>query len=147
MARKLHRISEKDALSLPGAIWMTYGSPFQNGEFNYSIQKERVFVIVTVLIGSNKIHTEFFLIAAKFSGSISTAISFMAAFWWFYVIVIDATYSANLIAFLAVDIQRPPFETLSELADNNEYLVGVVGGTAWMDEMRVLKYNVLFNRI
>ena len=61
----------------------------------------------------------------------------MAAFWWFYVIVIDATYSANLIAFLAVDIQRPPFETLSELADQNEYLIGVVGGTAWMDEMRV----------
>ena len=61
----------------------------------------------------------------------------MAAFWWFYVLVIDATYSANLIAFLAVDIQRPPFETLSELADQNEYLIGVVGGTAWMDEMRV----------
>ena len=63
-------------------------------------------------------------------------------------IVIDATYSANLIAFLAVDIQRPPFEKLNELADQNEYLIGVVGGTAWMDEMRVkIILYILHNQI
>ena len=92
--------------------------------------------------------TPYSFFAARFSGSISAAISCMAAFWWFYVIVIDATYSANLIAFLAVDIQRPPFETLSELADQNEYLIGVVGGTAWMDEMRVnIILYILHNQI
>ena len=76
-------------------------------------------------------------ITATFRGPISVTVFVIVAFWWFYVIVIDATYSANLIAFMAIEKEHPPFETLSELADNNDYLIGVVGGTAWVDEMRV----------
>ena len=43
----------------------------------------------------------------------------------------------NLIAFLAVDIRQPPFETLEQLADHPLYKLGTLGGTAWVDEMRV----------
>lgn len=69
----------------------------------------------------------------------------MAIFWWFYIIVIVSTYGANLIAFLAVDIRHPPFETLEELADKPMYKLGTLGGTAWVDEMRVsfVSFNYL----
>ena len=76
-------------------------------------------------------------IPATTPGSLSATTFIIATFWWFYVIVIDATYSANLTAFFTIEKEHAPFETLSELADNNEYLIGVVGGTAWVDEMRV----------
>ena len=41
------------------------------------------------------------------------------------------------MAFLTVDIHKPPFKTLAELAEVPEYKLGTLGGTAWLDEMRV----------
>lgn len=66
----------------------------------------------------------------------------MAIFWWFYIIVIVATYGANLIAFLAIDIRQPPFETLEELANNDFYRIGTIGGTAWADELKVRNFII-----
>lgn len=45
------------------------------------------------------------------------------------------------MAFLTVDIETPPFETLDELADLSYYKLGTVGGTAWVDEMRVRNFR------
>ncbi len=62
----------------------------------------------------------------------------MVSFWWLYALVLLATYTGNLIAFLAVENSRPPFQTLLELATQQHgYEMGTQGGTAWEDEMKV----------
>ena len=53
-----------------------------------------------------------------------------------------ATFGANLIAFLAVDVRQAPFQTLEQLAEHPLYKLGTLGGTAWVDEMRVSLVNV-----
>ena len=65
------------------------------------------------------------------------AVCVMVSFWWLYAIVIIATYTGNLIAFLTVENTRPPFQTLMELATQQQYEMGTLGGTAWEYEMKV----------
>nr|KAG5688357.1 hypothetical protein BaRGS_032925 [Batillaria attramentaria] len=50
--------------------------------------------------------------------------------WWLFSIVIGATYSGNLIAFLTVQIEDKPFETLAELLDQDTYSWGSLGKTS-----------------
>ncbi|XP_060603081.1 glutamate receptor ionotropic, kainate glr-3-like [Ruditapes philippinarum] len=50
--------------------------------------------------------------------------------WWLFSIVIVGTYCGNLIAFLTVTKDKPPFETLDEMADlKGTYQWGLQGGT------------------
>ena len=39
-----------------------------------------------------------------------------------------ATYTGNLVAFLAVEKQNVPFQTFAEVAENDNYKTGTLGG-------------------
>ena len=45
--------------------------------------------------------------------------------FWFFVIIVTATYSGNLTASLAVKSFKLPFSTLDELASNGDYFFQV----------------------
>ena len=66
------------------------------------------------------------------------SLRFIVGFWWLFCIVIVATYSGNLIAFLTVDKYNAPFETLKEMAEKGEYKFGTIGGTSFEALMQVL---------
>ncbi|XP_045200055.2 glutamate receptor 2-like isoform X1 [Mercenaria mercenaria] len=52
--------------------------------------------------------------------------------WWLFSIVVVGTYCGNLIAFLTVTKDKPPFETLNEMADlKGTYKWGLQEGTNW----------------
>ncbi|ESO96489.1 hypothetical protein LOTGIDRAFT_115937, partial [Lottia gigantea] len=55
----------------------------------------------------------------------------LIACWWLFSIVVVAIYSGNLIAFLTVTKDQPPFETLAELSQQDTYKWGTIGGTIW----------------
>ena len=63
---------------------------------------------------------------------------FIVGFWWLFCIVIVATYSGNLIAFLTVHKYKAPFETLQEMAQEGEYKFGTIGDSAMETIMKVL---------
>lgn len=92
------------------------------------------------------IYPFFCSVSGYFNNKHSPTFSIMAIFWWFYIIVIMSTFSANLIAFLAIDIRQPPFETLEELADDSFYKIGTVGSSIWEDEMKVFTNTGIFRQ-
>ncbi|CAD5124610.1 DgyrCDS12880 [Dimorphilus gyrociliatus] len=51
--------------------------------------------------------------------------------WWVFVITIVATYSGNIIANLAIRRVSYPFNSLEELAENNEYRLVLLEGAAY----------------
>ncbi|WAR27385.1 GRIK3-like protein [Mya arenaria] len=52
--------------------------------------------------------------------------------WWLFCIVVVGIYSGNLIAFLTVTKESPPFTTLEELVKlKGTYKWGTLGGTHW----------------
>ena len=54
------------------------------------------------------------------------------SFWWLFCIIIVATYCGNLIAFLTVPQDKPPFTNLAELiALKGDFIWGTLGGTSW----------------
>ena len=54
--------------------------------------------------------------------------------WWLFCIVVVAIYCGNLIAFLTVTKDKPPFNSLEELLMlKGEFRWGTLGGTAWED--------------
>ena len=60
-----------------------------------------------------------------------TGRTFVSA-WWLFCIIVVGTYCGNLIAFLTVTKDKPPFSNLQEMIDRKgEYTWGVVGGTVW----------------
>ena len=71
----------------------------------------------------------------------ASATRFVTSFWWIFCVIITATYSANLVAFLTVDKYHPPFNTLYELSQQTEFKFGTQGGTAFRTyfEVRVLR--------
>ncbi|KAK7468196.1 hypothetical protein BaRGS_00036557 [Batillaria attramentaria] len=60
----------------------------------------------------------------------SSSARMLISAWWLFSIVIGATYSGNLIAFLTVQIEDKPFETLAELLDQDTYSWGSLGKTS-----------------
>ncbi len=74
---------------------------------------------------------------AAFKTKLAPSFLIVSSFWWCYTIIIVATYGANLIAFLSIDTYAAPFQTLEQLANMPEYKLGTIGGTSWMDEMKV----------
>jgi hypothetical protein len=58
--------------------------------------------------------------------------------WWLFSIVVVGTYCGNLIAFLTVTKDKPPFETLDEMADlKGDYKWGFQEGTHWEHVFKV----------
>ncbi|XP_025104888.1 glutamate receptor U1-like [Pomacea canaliculata] len=54
----------------------------------------------------------------------------LQAAWILFSIVIGATYSGNLIAFLTVELEQMPFQTLGELLNQDVYKWGTFGNAA-----------------
>ncbi|CAD5116451.1 DgyrCDS5337 [Dimorphilus gyrociliatus] len=52
--------------------------------------------------------------------------------WWIFVLVIVATYTGNLIAFLTTNIPKLPFSTLEQMAQQKEYAYGLQDGIVQM---------------
>ena len=63
--------------------------------------------------------------------------TFIIAFWWLFGLVLAATYSGNLVAFLTVEKIHTPFKSLDELASQDNYHFGTLSGTAFMDLLKV----------
>ena len=65
----------------------------------------------------------------------------LASTWWLFCIVILATYSGNLTAFLAVAKRDLPLNSLEELGENYHYTVAVVEQTALRQLLEVTNAN------
>lgn len=57
-------------------------------------------------------------------------------------LVITATYSANLVAFLSVELPHVPFSSLAELAEQKSYTLGTQGGTSYIESLGVRNYKI-----
>merc|ERR1712088_627768 len=55
-------------------------------------------------------------------------IRFVASFWFFFALIMIASYTANLAAFLTVETLERPIESASDLANQNEIGYGAVNG-------------------
>jgi hypothetical protein len=62
----------------------------------------------------------------------STAGRTLISCWWLTCIIIVGTYCGNLIAFLTVTKEKPPFNTLQDMIElKGTYKWGTIGGTVW----------------
>ena len=59
------------------------------------------------------------------------------ATWLFCLLIITATYTRNLVAFLLVPYVPIPFNTFKELVEQNQYKYGFLGGTNYVTQFRV----------
>ncbi|KAK7104405.1 hypothetical protein V1264_019127 [Littorina saxatilis] len=66
--------------------------------------------------------------------------------WWIFSIVVAATYSGNLIAFLTVDKSSPLFVTLQDLLDQGTYKWGFMGGSAIHQTVKASN-SILYNQL
>ncbi|XP_048244531.1 glutamate receptor ionotropic, kainate 2-like [Haliotis rufescens] len=64
---------------------------------------------------------------------------FLVASWWIFSIVMSATYSAKLIANLAVPRVDKPFSSTRELLENTDYKWGVVGKSSTYSLLSISK--------
>nr|KAG5710676.1 hypothetical protein BaRGS_035078 [Batillaria attramentaria] len=55
----------------------------------------------------------------------------LAQAWWLFSIVMAATYSGNLIAFLTVTKDKAPFDTLEEMVRQDQYTYGTIDQSMW----------------
>lgn len=54
----------------------------------------------------------------------------LLCFCWIFFIVMMATYSGNLIAFLTIEKHRLPINNFADLITQDKYKWGITGGTA-----------------
>ena len=54
----------------------------------------------------------------------------LGTFWWFFTLIVIATYTANLAAFLTVTRMESPIESLNDLAHQNKISYGTVKGSS-----------------
>ncbi|ELT98317.1 hypothetical protein CAPTEDRAFT_219223 [Capitella teleta] len=63
----------------------------------------------------------------------------LAAFWWFFAITVAAVYSGNLTASLAVTKLNIPYKTFADLAQQNVFKLGILGGTSDVEFFKDVK--------
>ena len=59
--------------------------------------------------------------------------------WMITCIVYSATYSSNLVAFLTVEVEKPPFDSLETLLTQQNYKFGTLGQTFMKNLFKVRK--------
>lgn len=65
----------------------------------------------------------------------------MITFFWLFSLIMVATYSGNLIAFLTVTIDKAPFNSLEELVEQDDYKWGILAGTYFVTWFQVMSVN------
>ncbi|XP_060078728.1 glutamate receptor ionotropic, kainate 2-like, partial [Ylistrum balloti] len=60
--------------------------------------------------------------------------------WWLFCLVMMASYSGNLIAYLTVSKDKLPFNTVNEMLNTDDYKWGLIGGSYWVT---IFKHSVL----
>ncbi|XP_046375529.2 glutamate receptor-like [Haliotis rufescens] len=74
----------------------------------------------------------------------------MLSCWWMFTVIMAATYSGNLIAFLTDGRQKPHFSNLAEMVQQDTYRWGFVGGTALItlfQESNISVYQNIWHRV
>merc|ERR1719347_2227917 len=78
---------------------------------------------------------------------ISINIRFVASLWFFFALIMIASYTANLAAFLTVETLVRPIESVEDLAKQNEIWYGaVVGGSTlkFFEKSTIPTYQLLY---
>ena len=62
--------------------------------------------------------------------------------WWFFILIILSSYTANLAAFLTVERMATPIESADDLADQSEIRYGTLVGGSTMTFFRCQSYKI-----
>lgn len=71
----------------------------------------------------------------------------MITFFWLFSLIMVATYSGNLIAFLTVTIDKAPFNSLEELVEQDDYKWGILAGTYFVTWFQVNIFYCLVTKV
>lgn len=67
----------------------------------------------------------------------------VSAFWLFSIVLVG-TYSGNLIAFLTVPLDKPPFNSLDEMIAQSEYKWGTIGASFYVTWFNVRYFRYIY---
>ena len=65
----------------------------------------------------------------------------VAAIWWFFTLIMVSSYTANLAAFLTIEVTTPAFRNVEELANQKAIKYGAKSGGSTANFFRVLTLN------
>ncbi|XP_071080840.1 glutamate receptor ionotropic, kainate 3-like [Haliotis cracherodii] len=74
----------------------------------------------------------------------------MLSCWWMFAVIMAATYSGNLIAFLTDGREKPPFSNLAGMAQQDTYRWGFLGGSSWVtlfQESNISVYQKIWHHV
>eukprot|EP00057_Strongylocentrotus_purpuratus_P022448 XP_011676922.1 PREDICTED: glutamate receptor ionotropic, kainate 2-like [Strongylocentrotus purpuratus] len=71
----------------------------------------------------------------------------LSAFWWFFALIIIATYTANLAAFLTVTRMENPINSLEDLANQNKISYGTIENSSLHRFFEKRKNQVTYERM
>ena len=75
---------------------------------------------------------------------ISLSNRLLCGMWYFFTLIMIASYTANLAAFLTVETLDKPIESAEDLAKQTDIKYGVLDGGSTMNFFKVLNHNFNF---
>ena len=79
----------------------------------------------------------FYYLTGSFYKPVSTSARIVFVSYWLACIIITATYTGNMVAFLSVSRPVLPFMTLEEMTQQSVYKYGTLGGTFIQEYLQV----------